>query len=127
MSIVNNDSVKPQKTPAQKRQASEIATERALGATFGQIVKKFLFQSVILSGLSALVGVVLAFVIASPLAHTVLSVFDGLDTTDLSGGIIQPLAIIIGFLSALLFGGVLGVLPLFGFSKQPIAEALRDA
>ena len=104
-----------------------IAIERALGASFSQIVRKFLMQSVILSGLSALLGVVLAFVIATPLASTILSVFDGLDTSDISGGIVQPLAILIGILSALFFGGVLGVMPLIGFAKQPIAEVLRDA
>ncbi|NRB81392.1 MAG: ABC transporter permease [Saccharospirillaceae bacterium] len=104
----------------------EIAIERALGAAFSQIVSKFLMQSVILSGLSAVVGVVLVFVIATPLAATVLSVFDGLDSSDISGNIVQPMAILIGFLSALLFGGVLGVLPLFGFAKQSISEALRD-
>ena len=104
-----------------------IAIERALGASIPAIVRKFLLQSFVLSGLSAVIGIGLAYLLAMPMVEIVMSVFDGVDLTDLTSGLIHPIAILVGTASALLFGGLFGVLPLIGIVKLPIAEGLRDA
>ena len=104
-----------------------IAIERALGASIPAIVRKFLLQSFVLSGLSAVIGIGLAYMLAMPMVEIVMSVFDGVDLTDLTSGLIHPMAILVGTVSALVFGGLFGVLPLIGIVKLPIAEGLRDA
>ncbi|TCS35692.1 ABC transporter permease [Reinekea marinisedimentorum] len=105
----------------------DIAIERALGASIPRIVRKFLTQALILSGLSALIGIALAYFFAAPLAQTVTSVFEGFSASDVRGSIITPVAVLIGFASALVFGGLFGILPLHSLVKRPIAEGIRDA
>lgn len=105
----------------------DIALERALGASKPMIVQKFFMQSVVLSAISGVVGIVLAYALASPMVEVVMSVFDGIDLSDLETGLVHPLAIVVGVASALLFGGLFGVLPLSSQLKQPISEGLRDA
>lgn len=105
----------------------DIALERALGASKPMIVQKFFMQAVLLSSISCVIGIVLAYVLASPMASVVLGVFDGIDLSDLSGSLIHPAAIAVGLGSAMIFGGMFGVLPLSTLLKHPIAEGLRDA
>jgi ABC-type antimicrobial peptide transport system permease subunit len=108
-----------------KRRA--ISLERALGASIPAIVQKFFMQSLVLSGISAMIGIALAYFFAAPLTDMVAAVFNGLEASELGDSLIQPIAIGVGVCSALLFGGVFGVLPLISLAKRPIAEGLRDA
>ena len=108
-----------------KRRA--ISLERALGASIPMIVQKFFLQSLMLSAISAAIGVALAYFFAAPLTDMIAAVFNGLEASELRGQIIQPTAIITGVVAALLFGGVFGVMPLMSLAKRPIAEGLRDA
>jgi putative ABC transport system permease protein len=105
----------------------DIALERALGASVFQIIQKYLAQSLMLSGISALVGIALAFFFSAPLAETVATIFSGISPTEIDGSIVSASAIFVGVTSALLFGGVFGVLPLSSIVKRPISEGLRDA
>jgi ABC-type antimicrobial peptide transport system permease subunit len=105
----------------------DIAIERALGASIPRLFRKFLGQAMILSGISAIIGIGLAYFFAAPLAGTVTSVFEGLNTADVSGSIITPVAVLVGVVCALLFGGIFGIMPLFSLVKRPIAEGIREA
>jgi len=108
-----------------KRRA--ISLERALGASIPAIVQKFFYQSLVLSGISAVIGIGLAYFFAAPLTDMIAAVFNGMEASELQGHIIQPMAILYGVAAALLFGGVFGVMPLISLAKRPIAEGLRDA
>jgi putative ABC transport system permease protein len=105
----------------------DISLERALGASIPMIVQKYLAQALVLSAISGVIGIILAYFFAAPLASIVASIFDGFSTTDISHGVISLGAVAIGFISALIFGGVFGVLPLVTIVKRPIAEGIRDA
>ena len=108
-----------------KRRA--ISLERAIGASIPAIVQKFFLQSIILSGIGAVIGIGLSYFIAAPLTDMIAAVFNGLEASELQGQIIQPMAIIYGVSAALMFGGVFGIMPLMSLAKRPIAEGLRDA
>jgi ABC-type lipoprotein release transport system permease subunit len=105
----------------------DIALERALGASVVQIIKKYLMQSLMLSGISALIGIGLAYFFSAPLAETITTIFSGISPTEIEGSIVSVSAILVGVTSAMVFGGVFGVLPLSSIVRRPISEGIRDA
>jgi putative ABC transport system permease protein len=105
----------------------DIALERALGASVVQIIQKYLAQSLMLSGISAVIGIGLAFFFSAPLAGTVATIFSGISPTEIDGSIVSASAIFIGVSAALVFGGVFGILPLSSIVNRPISEGIRDA
>ncbi len=104
----------------------QIAIERALGASGRIVMREYFTRSLILSALSALVGVILALVFAGPLKSLVLPIFNGIRAADLGSNVITPLAVGIGVASALLVGGVFGVFPVLPALKANIAEGMRE-
>ena len=105
----------------------EIALERALGASKRLILREFFTRSVVVSFMSAIIGVVLALVLANPLKSLIIPIFAGVSLTDISGSVISGSAVLIGSLSALIIGGVFGVFPVFTVIQTGISEALREA
>jgi putative ABC transport system permease protein len=105
----------------------DIALERALGASVVQIIQKYLAQSLMLSGISAVIGIGLAFFFSAPLAGMVATIFSGISPTEIDGSIVSASAIFIGVSAALVFGGVFGILPLSSIVRRPISEGIRDA
>jgi putative ABC transport system permease protein len=104
----------------------QIAIERALGASGRIIVREYFARSLIMAGLSAVIGVVLGVVFAGPLRELVLPIFNGVKAADIGTQIITPGAVGIGVASALLVGGVFGVFPVIPALRTGIAEGMRD-
>jgi len=105
----------------------EIALERALGASRRTIVREYFTRSMLLSALSAVVGLVLSVVLAAPLKHLVLPIFNGVSSADISGNVITAWAAGIGVGAALLVGGVFGVFPVIPALRTNIAEGMRES
>lgn len=105
----------------------EIALERALGASRRIIAQEYFTRSMLLSALSAVVGVALALVLSVPLKQLVLPIFSGVSSADLSGSVITLGAIGIGVGAALLVGGVFGVFPVIPALRTNISDGMREA
>jgi putative ABC transport system permease protein len=105
----------------------EIALERAIGASQRVILREYFTRSMLLSALSAVVGVALALVLAVPLKQLVIPIFNGVSSSDLSGNVITLGAAGIGVGAALLVGGVFGVFPVVPALRTSIAEGIREA
>ena len=103
----------------------EIAIERALGASKGAILREFFARSSVVSGISVLIGIGLSFVLSGPLTELILPVFSGVEAVDL-GSVLNLESVVIGSLSALLIGGVFGVLPAFSVLNAGIADTIRE-
>lgn len=104
----------------------EIAIERALGASKLRVVTEFWQWSVMLSLLGAVLGVILAFLIAQPVLGTMTPLLEELSDDISIGTGIRPLALISGIALALGCGGILGVLPAFSAVKGDISDTLRE-
>lgn len=105
----------------------EIALERAIGASKGRIIIEFFMRSIILSIGSALTGIFISILFSGPLKYLLVPIFSGISITAHGNMIINPLAIIIGFLAAVVIGGIFGTFPIFSVLKTNIAEGLREA
>jgi putative ABC transport system permease protein len=105
----------------------QIAIERALGASGQIVMREYFTRSLILSALSAAVGVALAIAFAGPLKSLVLPIFNGISAADLGSNVITPMAVGIGVASALIVGGVFGVFPVLPALRANIAEGMREA
>ena len=105
----------------------EIALERAIGASRRIIAREYFTRSMLLSALSAIIGVALALALSAPLKRLVLPIFSGVSSADLSGNVITIGAIGIGVGAALLVGGVFGVFPVIPALRTNIAEGMREA
>lgn len=103
----------------------EIAVERALGASVGSVIREFAARSLLVSAISAAIGVGIALVLSGPLTDLVLPIVSGLDVADF-GSVVGPQSIAIGTASALLIGGLFGALPVFSVMHPNIAEAIRE-
>lgn len=104
----------------------EIALERALGASRLRIVREYFGRSLVLSGGSAVVGILISLIFSRPISVLLWPIMSGLGVPVESSAVVTPLAVLIGVGSALLAGGVFGTLPIFSSFKAPIAESVRE-
>lgn len=104
----------------------EIAIERALGASKLRVINEFWQWSVMLSLIGAILGVILAFSIASPVLGTITPLLSEFSDNINIGLGIRPLALLSGIGLALACGGILGVLPAFSAVKGDISDTLRE-
>jgi putative ABC transport system permease protein len=104
----------------------EIALERALGANKRDIVREFFLRAVVMSSLSAAVGVALSFAFSRPLSSLLWPIFAGIGVTTHGASSITPLAVAVGVVSAVIVGGIFGTMPVFSTLKPPIAESIRE-
>ncbi|MDC7126464.1 MAG: ABC transporter permease [Spirochaetales bacterium] len=104
----------------------EIALERALGASQRHVVVEFWSWSLTLSLAGALIGVILAFILAKPVMNNLSPLLGEIsgDFSNNSGIKIQ--ALISAIAMAVGFGGVLGLLPALSAVKGNIAEIIRE-
>lgn len=105
----------------------EIALERALGASRFKVILEYLSRALIISAGSGVIGLILSLVLAGPLQKLVLPIFSGVSFSEISGGVITPITIIIGLGSVLIIGGVFGIVPVVSVLKMNITEGLREA
>ncbi|HET6170202.1 MAG TPA: ABC transporter permease, partial [Terracidiphilus sp.] len=102
--------------------SKEFAMRGALGASRGRIVRQLLTESVVLSGLGALFGLGLAFVLITWLAHQGAIALPLLSTLHIDGASLGW-TVLIAFTAAVLFGLVPG-LRMAGGNLQ---ETLKDS
>lgn len=103
----------------------EIAVERALGASTRSLVREFAARSLLISGLSVIIGVGLALVLSMPLTDLISPVITGLDSSDMPS-VVDLQSVAIAGISALAIGGLFGVLPVFSVAQTNISEAIRE-
>ncbi len=104
----------------------DIALERAMGAAKSNILREYFTRSVVITFISVAFGIILSLVFAQPLKEIILPVFASVGDIASGGTIITPLAILIGSATALVIGGVFGVLPLFATLQTGISDGLRE-
>jgi len=104
----------------------QIALERAFGASRRNVVGEFFARSVILSLLSAAVGLVLSLVFAGPLQQVLQPVLSGVGLSGQNGALITLPSVLIAFAAAVLIGGTFGIFPVFSTLQTPIAEGIRE-
>ncbi len=107
--------------------SKEIALERAFGATKFRILKEFFGRSVLLSLMSALIGIALSLAFSKPLQTVLEPIFSGIGIRSTVGNTVTPLAVLIGTGSALVVGGLFGLFPVFSAMKAPISETIRSS
>lgn len=103
----------------------DIALERALGASKQRIIKEFFLRALVLSGLSALLGIIAAVIFSTPLKAQLIPVLSEFNLSE-AGSILSSGPILIGVLSALISGGVFGIVPVFSVLKAGISDTLRE-
>jgi putative ABC transport system permease protein len=104
----------------------QIGLERAFGASKKRIVLEFFRRSLFLSLLSAVLGTGIAFVFASPLQRLLLPMYSSIGMNPGKGSVISGVSIIVGVVTALAAGGVLGTVPVFSLLKSGIAESINE-
>ncbi|MBI9104921.1 MAG: ABC transporter permease [Spirochaetales bacterium] len=103
----------------------EIAIERALGASKLSILREFFSRSLVLTAISIMVGLILAVILIQPFAHLLDPVFEGIGISSASPSL-TPAALGITIISALLAGGVFGVIPVVSLMKGSISDTIRE-
>jgi putative ABC transport system permease protein len=103
----------------------EIALERALGASKAVIIREFFARSTVVSLISVIIGVGLAFLLSGPLTDLILPIFSGIDAAQV-GSVITFQSVLVGAVSAVVIGGVFGVFPVFSVLNVGIADAIRE-
>ncbi len=103
----------------------EIALERALGASKALILREFFARSTVVSLISVVIGVGLAFLLSGPLTNLILPIFSGIEASEV-GGVITPQSVLTGAVSAVVIGGIFGVFPVFSVLNIGIADAIRE-
>ncbi|MDC7218458.1 MAG: ABC transporter permease [Spirochaetales bacterium] len=104
----------------------EIALKRALGASKRVILREYFLKSLTLSGICALIGLVVAFIFIGPFSELVTPLFAGLSLEGVETPGVSFSAILTAFLTALIAGGVLGTVPLFSLMNGVISESIRE-
>ena len=104
----------------------EIALERSLGASQKRVVWEFWSWSIMLTLLGALMGILLAYLLAKTVLGTMEPLFGELSENISKDSGIQIPALISGFLLSLGCGGILGLLPAFFAVRGNIADTLRE-
>jgi putative ABC transport system permease protein len=105
----------------------DIALERALGASKKDVIKEFWMWSLTLSLTGAMIGVILSLALAGPVLNTLSPLVGEVSAQFSEAAGIKLLSVFRGVFFAVLFGGVLGILPSFSAVKGNIAETLREA
>ena len=103
----------------------EIAIERALGASRLTILKEFFNRSVVLTMISIITGLILAAVFIRPFAALLGPVFTGIGISEAAPSL-TPAALGITVVSAMLSGGVFGVIPVISLMSGSIADTIRE-
>ena len=103
----------------------EIALERALGASRSVIIREFFARSTVVSLISVVIGIALAFVLSGPLTSLIGPIFAGIEVAEV-GSVISLQSILIGSASAIVIGGIFGVFPVFSVLNTGIADAIRE-
>jgi ABC-type antimicrobial peptide transport system permease subunit len=104
----------------------EISLERALGAARSVITREYFLRSVIVSGLSAVVGVVLALALSRPLQELVVPIFRGVTVAELGGNIVGVVPVAVSVGASLLVGGVFGIFPVLPALHTNISDGMRE-
>ena len=102
--------------------SKEFAMRGALGASRGRIVRQLLTESLVLSGMGALVGLMLAGVLVSWLAHQGAIALPLLSTLHLDGAALGW-TVLVGVFAAMIFGLVPGL----RMAGGNLSESLKDA
>ncbi|MBN2050419.1 MAG: ABC transporter permease [Spirochaetales bacterium] len=105
----------------------DIALERALGASRRLVVREFWSWSAALSLLGALIGALIALLLAKPVLGTLSPLAGEVAVTFREAAGVTPGALLTGILLALGCGGILGLLPAFSALKGNISDTLREA
>ena len=105
----------------------DIALERALGASQVLVVKEFWSWSIMLSLAGAALGLIIAAILSGPVLSTLSPLVGEVSSSFSEAAGLRFLSIVRGILMAVLFGGVLGLLPSFSAVKGNIALTLREA
>jgi putative ABC transport system permease protein len=92
----------------------EIGVRKALGATRGTILWQFLVEAVTLTGIGAVIGLILGTVVAFVIAHT----------TPIAASV-PPLAVVAALLTSAFTGVLFGMLPAAKAAKLDPVAALR--
>jgi putative ABC transport system permease protein len=93
---------------------NEIGLRRAIGATKAHIRRQFLTEALLLSGGGGLAGVAIGVAITALYARVRDWIF-----------VVPPVAVVGGFLAAIVIGAVAGLYPAARASRLPPTEALR--
>jgi putative ABC transport system permease protein len=104
----------------------DIALERALGASQKEVVMEFWTWSLMLSLTGAVIGVILALILSRPVLNTLSPLVGEVSLQFSEAAGIRFLSVVKSVLLAVLFGGVLGLLPSLSAVKGNIAETLRE-
>ncbi|MDC7233742.1 MAG: ABC transporter permease [Spirochaetales bacterium] len=104
----------------------DIALERALGASQNDVVKEFWLWSLMLSLTGAAIGVILALILSGPVLNTLSPLVGEVSSQFSEAAGVRFGSVLQGVFFAVLFGGVLGILPSFSAVKGNIAETLRE-
>ena len=105
----------------------DIALERALGASQRLVVKEFWSWSIMLSLAGAVLGLIIAAVLSGPVLSTLSPLVGEVSTEFSEAAGLRFSSVARGIILAVLFGGVLGLLPSFSAVKGNIADTLREA
>ncbi|MDC7226642.1 MAG: ABC transporter permease [Spirochaetales bacterium] len=104
----------------------EIALERALGASQQLVVREFWSWSLTLSLVGAVIGVILALILATPVMGSISPLLGEVSGQFQADSGIKLSALFTAVFMALGFGGVLGLLPALSAVKGNIAETIRE-
>lgn len=102
--------------------AKEFAMRGALGASRGRIVRQLLTESLVLSGMGAIVGLLLAAVLVSWLAHQGAIALPLLSTLHIDGA-----ALVWTVLIAVFAAAIFGLVPGLRMASGNVYESLKDA
>ncbi len=99
----------------------EIGLRKALGATPGDISNQFLFESIILTILGGIIGILFGV----GLSYVAMLIINKLSTASEASFVVPPNAILIGFGVSAFVGIVFGLYPARSAAKKHPIEALR--
>ena len=102
--------------------SKEFAMRRALGAGRGRIIRQLLTESLILSGAGAVVGLGLAFILVSWLAHQGAVALPLLSTLRIDGA-----ALLWTLLIAVIAAALFGLVPGLRMASGNLQESLKDS
>lgn len=104
----------------------EIALERAIGAAKSQVVWEFWTWSAALSCIGAVIGILIALVLAAPVMRTIAPLVGEVSDQFRAAAGLTPASIAGSFAMALGCGGALGALPAFAAVRGNIADTLGE-